>query len=47
MTDEQILHDAISFWTGEWPPELYSGVMFYKGLRITKQQFDAATKGQS
>jgi len=37
------LAEAIEHHNGKWPEKLYSGVMFFKGVRITKVEFDAAT----
>ena len=35
------IYEAAAAWTYEWPAQLESGVMFYKGLRITRAQFSA------
>jgi hypothetical protein len=42
MTDEDAIQEALAYYEGKWPPELWTGVMFFKGTRITKQEFDAA-----
>ncbi len=31
--------EAIAHYGGKWPEQMYSGVMFYRGLRITHQEF--------
>ncbi len=39
-------HEAIALacrdYNYKWPEELWTGVMFYKGFRITKDEFEAA-----
>jgi hypothetical protein len=32
---------ARTAWGGKWPDQLTSGVMFYEGERITREQFEA------
>lgn len=38
--DERI-REAVIAWNHVWPEQLESGVMFYKGLRITRAEFEA------
>lgn len=38
----KIIREALAHVGGKWPEELLSGVMFFKGERITKIEFDAA-----
>lgn len=40
MTREEIIKEAYLKNYGSWPQELFTGVMFYKGERITVQDFD-------
>lgn len=42
--EQEIIKDALIFYNFIWPEELYSGVMFFKGLRITKEEFVAAMR---
>lgn len=35
------LFRARAAWGGKWPEQLTSGVMFYEGERITREQFEA------
>lgn len=38
---EEIIHDARVYWNFKWPEQLWTGVMFFKGERITRQEFEA------
>lgn len=40
MTREEIIKEVYLKNHGSWPQELSSGVMFYKGERVTTQDFD-------
>jgi len=40
--DSRIVQAVLAHHDRRWPPELTSGVMFYKGLRITLAEFVAA-----
>lgn len=36
------IHEARARWYGVWPEDLTSGVMFCRGFRITREQFETA-----
>jgi hypothetical protein len=40
--DARIIQAVLAHHDRRWPPELTSGIMFYRGLRITLSQFLAA-----
>lgn len=40
LFDSRLL-EAIYHHSGKWPPELTSGIMFWRGLRITLDEFIA------
>lgn len=42
-----ILKECCEFHDCVWPEHLFTGVMFYKGLRITKDEFERANKNIS
>ena len=45
MTDpDEIIIEAVAFHDGKFP-DLPSGVIFFKGLRITKEQFESIGLG--
>ena len=35
------IREAAAAWNYCWPTQLESGVMFYKGLRITRDEFES------
>lgn len=41
--DERI-REAAAAWNHCWPAQLESGVMFFKGLRITRAEFELACR---
>lgn len=52
MTDNtkpiETIREAVAYFDRQWPEQLISGVMFFKGLRITKAEFSAlATQEKS
>ncbi|MGE5650912.1 MAG: hypothetical protein ACM34A_12015 [Bacillota bacterium] len=40
------VREAVAYHGSKWPEELYSGVMFFKGARITKAEFEGIAKEQ-
>lgn len=44
MARTQILARARMAWSGSWPDQLTSGVMFYEGERITRDEFDGSSQ---
>lgn len=46
LTHEWCVHEAIGAYDGVWPEDLYSGVMFWKGDRITRSEFEKLAKEQ-
>lgn len=38
---EQIIQEARKHHGDKWPESLWTGVMFFMGQRITKQEFEA------
>jgi hypothetical protein len=41
MSRPQIMARCRMYWSGKWPENLTSGVMFYEGERITRAEFEA------
>lgn len=44
---DRTIRQAVVYHDGQWPQELYSGVMFFNGERITENQFKNAIAAQS
>lgn len=40
MNRSEIIKEARAFFDNKWPKQLWTGVMFFKGLRITKDEFE-------
>jgi hypothetical protein len=40
------LYAAVAYHNMKWPEELYSGIMFFQGLRITIGEFQAVVHGR-
>jgi hypothetical protein len=38
---EDEIRRAVAYNDGKWPSQLWTGIMFFNGLRITKQEFIA------
>lgn len=47
MTRTEIIREAVAYWNWKWPDELWTGIMFFKGERITLGEFHAALAAQS
>jgi hypothetical protein len=37
----EIINEARNYFNGKWPEELWTGIMFFKGERITREEFEA------
>ena len=38
----EIIKEARAYWRFKWPEQLWTGVMFFKGERITREEFELA-----
>lgn len=37
----EIINEARMYWSFKWPEQLWTGLMFFKGERITREEFEA------
>lgn len=40
MTRQEVITEARSYFGGKWPENLWTGVMFFMGERITREEFE-------